>query len=283
MNNILLPTDFSENARKAFVYALKIANQYDANLYILHSHQTPVLSFSHAGQPALVADVYNEIALSKFDFFKKRTPELHLLAEEHGLNHDKIIFLFKEGTVLDTVKRVAKREQIDLIVMGTLGASNFQQKFIGTNTVGVIKNTRLPVLCVPAESDLTEIQKIAFTTLFRAKDREALEEILDFADLFKAQVYCTHVMQDGNSTTDILQYSREWRKSFDKRNLEFIFLEKQDSLEETIYNFIRENKIDLLAIVKRNRGFFDKLISTSLSNNLAFHAKTPILVFHEEK
>lgn len=282
MNNILIPTDFSENANKAFLCALKIANQYDANLYVLHSHQSPVLSFSHAGQPSVLAEVYDEISLSKFDFFKKRTPELHKLAHDHRLNHGKIIFLFEEGTVLDTVKRVIEREQISLVVMGTLGATGFQKQFMGTNTVSVIKNTRIPVLCVPTEASLSDIKKIAFTTLFREKDREALREILDFADHFDAQVYCTHVMQENTSPADILQYSEDWRKSFDRRNMDFIFLEKESSLEETIHGFIQENNIDLLAVVKRNRGFFDRLVSSSLSNNLAFHSQTPILVFHEE-
>lgn len=281
MNNILIPTDFSENARKAFLCALKIANQYSANLYVLHSHQSPVLSFSHAGQPSVLDNVYDEISLSKFDFFKKRTPELHQLAEEHGLNHDKIIFLFEEGTVLDTVRQVVAREQIGLIVMGTLGASSFQKQFMGTNTVAVIKNTRVPVLCVPADADLLDITKIAFTTLFREKDREALREIIGFADTLQAQVYCTHIIQGDSSPANILQYSEDWRKSFNSANLDFIFVEKQGSLEETIQQFIRENQIDLLAIVKRNRGFFDRLISSSLSNNLAFHSKTPVLVFHE--
>ncbi|HMR18587.1 MAG TPA: universal stress protein [Sphingobacterium sp.] len=282
MNNILIPTDFSENADKAFLCALKIANQYNANLYVVHSHQSPVLSFSHAGQPQVLEDVYNEISLSKFDFFKKRTPELHKLAEEHHLGHDKIIFLFEEGTVLDAVIRVIKREQIDLVVMGTLGASGFQKQFLGTNTVSVIRNTRIPILCIPAEAELLDIKKIAFTTVFREKDKEALSEIVDFANSFGAQVYCTHVVHEHRSPADILQYSEIWRKAFNKGNLDFIFLEKQGSVENTIHQFIRENNIDLLAVVKRNRNFFDRLVSSSLSNNLAFHSQTPILVFHEE-
>jgi nucleotide-binding universal stress UspA family protein len=283
MNNILVPTDFSENAQKAFLYALKIANKYGANLYVLHSYQPPVLSFSHAGQPAMLDDVYNEISLSKFDFFKKRTPELHKLAEDHGLDHDKIIFLFEEGPLIDTLKKITDRERIEMIVMGTLGASGLRQQFMGTNTVAVIKNTHVPVLCVPADLEQMDINKIAFTTLFRDKDRESLRKILDMANVFGAHVYCTHIVQDGKSPADILQYSAEWRKSFDKNSMDFVFLEKGGSLEETIRDFVHQNKIDLLTIVKRSRGFFDRLISASLSNTLAFHSKTPILVFHEER
>src|SRR5690606_13375346 len=88
-----------ENASKAFLYALKIANIYEATLYVLHSFQPPVLSFSHAGQPSALDDVYTEISLSKFDFYKKRVPELHQMADEQGLRYDNVIFVFEEGQV----------------------------------------------------------------------------------------------------------------------------------------------------------------------------------------
>lgn len=283
MKNILLPTDFSENAHKAFLYGLKIANEYDATLYVLHSFQPPVLSFSHAGQPSALEEVYTEISLTKFDFYKKRVPEFHKMAEEQGLRYDNVIFIFEEGAVLDSIRQVTLRENIDLIVMGTLGASGLGQKIIGTNTVSVIENTKVPVLCIPQQAPITDIKKIAFTTLFRNRDREALQEVVNIAKVFDAQLYCTHVVQDGKSPVDILQYSEEWRKTFRHANLDFVFLEKTKNVEHTIQEFIQENDINILAVVKRNRGFFDRLVSTSLSNNLAFHAQTPILIFHEGK
>lgn len=281
MKNILLPTDFSENASKAFLYALKIANIYEATLYVLHSFQPPVLSFSHAGQPSALDDVYTEISLSKFDFYKKRVPELHQMADEQGLRYDNVIFVFEEGTVIDSIRQVINRENIDLVVMGTLGASGLGQKIIGTNTVSVIENCKVPVLCIPEKAPIVDIKKIAFTTLFRNRDRAALQEMVGIAQTLAAQLYCVHVFQDGNSPADVLQYSEEWRKTFHTANLEFVYLEKSKTVENTIQEFIVENGINILAVVKRNRGFFERLISTSLSNNLAFHAHTPILIFHE--
>ena len=36
MKNILFPTDFSENAKKAYIYALHIAEQLGASITTLH-------------------------------------------------------------------------------------------------------------------------------------------------------------------------------------------------------------------------------------------------------
>ena len=282
MKNILIPTDFSKNANNAFLHALKIANQLGSQLYVLHCYQQPIVSFSHAGEPNLVEDVYQQIQMSKFEFFKNHTPLLHKLAEDNGLDHSKVVFLFEAGTVLEAVKKPVKREQIKLIVMGTLGAAGLQRQIVGTNTVSVIKNTPIPVLVVPEKASFTTIKKIAFTTLFRERDKMAMREITQLASYVGADIYVLHVFEDSSSTANILQYSEEWGKTFTDSNPNFIFLEKQGTVEDTINSFIEENQIDLLAVVKRNRTFFDRLMTSSLSNNLAFHATTPVLVFHEE-
>lgn len=283
MKHILFPTDFSDAANNAFLYAVHLANQLNAKLFVLYSYVTPVLSATHAGQPEMLADVYQQVELSKFDYFKKQAPALHELADKNGLDHSRLIFLFEEGTVVSSVKKVLRSEDIRLVVMGTYGASGFTEKFVGTNTVAVIQSIQQPVLAIPAQAKYSPIKKIAFTTLFREKDLAALEEVVEMAEIFEAQVYCTHVVDNIGNPASSLLYGEDWGKKFTGKGLDFVFLEKKENVERTINSFLKENKIDLLAIVKRNRNFFDRLVNSSLSNKFAFHSDTPILVFHEEK
>ncbi len=269
MKTILVPIDFSEKANNAFLHGLKIANQLGLPLYVLHCYQSPVLSFSHAGQPDLLQDVYKEIELSKFDFFKNRVPSLRQLAGEHQLEHGNITFIFEEGTLHNVLRKVVEREQVRLVVMGS-------------NPFQVVNNIRVPVLVVPEQASFAAIKKVAFTTLFREKDKAALQEIIQLASYVEAQVHVVHIIDGKSSPADILQYSEEWRKAFHGNQLNFILVEKTGSVEQTIQEFMAENQIDLLAVVKRNRNFFERLIRSSISNNLAFHTSTPVLVFHEE-
>ncbi|WP_140938209.1 universal stress protein [Sphingobacterium lumbrici] len=282
MKNILFSTDFSDGANNAFLYALQLANQLDTKLYVLYSYISPVLSATHAGQPELLGQVYEQIELTKFDYYKKQIPQLHELAQKHNLDHSKMMFLFEEGTVVAAVKKSVQQENIALVVMGTHGTSGFKNEFIGSNTVNVIRNIKAPVLAIPAKAAYSAIQKVAFTTLFREKDQAALKEILDLAKVVDATVYCTNVITENSDPADALFYGESWRKLFPDCKLEFTFLKNEDTVENTINRFIKESNIDLLAIVKRNRSFFDRLFSSSLSNNLTFHAEIPILVFHEE-
>lgn len=283
MKHILLPTDFSDTANNAFLYALQLANQLDVKLFVLYSYVPPILSSTHGGQPELLNSVYQEVELSKFDFFKKKVPLLHELAEQHQLDDSKLIFLFEQGTVVSSVKKVLAEEDIRLVVMGTHGVSGIHKQYVGTNTVAVIRNIQQPVLAIPEHATYSPIRHIAFTTLFREKDASALAEIIEISKSLHAKLTCVNVMSDAADPSDALLHADIWGKRFQDEHLEFLFLEKKNSVEETVNKFIAENGIDLLAVVKRNRNFFDRLVSSSLSNKLAFHSETPILVFHEDK
>lgn len=283
MKSILIPTDFSEAANNAYLYALHLANHLDLKVFVLYSYMTPVLSTTHGGQPELLQNIYDEIELSKFDKFKTNVAGLRTLAADNNLNADNIIFLFEEGPLVSSVKKIVEKEDIYAVVMGTMGATGISKSMIGTNTVDVIRNIRKPVLAIPKEARYKPIEKVTFTTLFREKDKPALAEIINLGQKIPFETYCLNVINNRDYLTDVLMQADEWGKIYDKSNLEFVFLEEEGNVENTINKFLKENNIDILAIVKRNRNFFDRLIYSSLSNQFVFHSHIPIWVFHEEK
>ncbi len=283
MKSILIPTDFSEAADNAYLYGLHLANHLDLKIYVLYSYMSPVLSATHGGQPELLQSIYEEIELSKFDTFKKNVAVLRKLAAENNLDPNNVVFLFEEGPLVSSVKKTIANEDIYAIVMGTIGASGISQAIIGTNTVNVIKNVTKPVLAIPTKAKFKPIDKVAFTTLFRDKDKPALQEIVRISEKVPFDVYCVNVLNNPDYIADVLIAAEEWGKEYDNANLEFVFLEKEETVENTVNKFLAENKVDILAVVKRNRNFFDRLINASLSNEFVFHSHIPTWVFHEER
>ena len=283
MKNILLPTDYSEHANNAFFYALNLANKFGVKLYVLFSYIPPVLSSVHAGQPDMLSTVYQEIEKSRYEYGQRKNKELFQLAANENIHTDNVHFIFEHGTVLGSVKNVISETEIRLIVMGVHGVSGFNGEFMGSNTTTVIRNVTLPVLAIPLQAKYNPIRKIGFTTLFKEKDLPALTQIVEISSLVNAKVYCVNVQNDSNHPSDVLLNAENWNKIFEDKELDFVFLEKENTVEETITRFILNNDIDVLAIVRRNRNFFDRLISTSLSTKLTFHAEIPIFVFHEAK
>jgi nucleotide-binding universal stress UspA family protein len=53
-----------------------------------------------------------------------------------------------QGSLINTLKKIIEAQQPDLIVMGTKGASGLKKILIGSNTVNVIANTKVPVLVI---------------------------------------------------------------------------------------------------------------------------------------
>ncbi|MFD1770218.1 universal stress protein [Sphingobacterium suaedae] len=279
MRKILFPTDFSPAANNAFVYALHLAKEMQAELYILHTYMQPVLSSTHAGQPELVPEVYENYELHQFENFKKHTTSLRQIAEENDRSHVPMTFLFEEGTVVTNAQRVIKHEDIKLVVMGTNRAEGIIDKIFGSNTLGVIRGVKIPVLSVPKEASYQGIQEILFTTLFREKDEAALADILQIANRFHVKVKCVHVYKDKN--VDIIATADRWEKVFAAGNLEFVFLDFDQSIEHTLNNYIQHHRVDLLCVVKRNRNFLERLFTSSISNRLRIHTNTATLVLQE--
>src|SRR5690606_1239675 len=110
MRKILFPTDFSNAANNAFIYALHLAKEMEAGLYVLNTYMQPVLSATHAGQPELVPEVYENYELQQFENFKRHTAELHNMADEHQLSDVPMTFIFEEGTVVANAQRIIEKE-----------------------------------------------------------------------------------------------------------------------------------------------------------------------------
>lgn len=279
MRKILFPTDFSDAANNAFLYALRLCKEMDAEIYVMNTYMQPVLSSTHAGQPEMIPEVYQNYEMNRFESFKKYSTQLRAIAAEQGMADVPLTFLFEEGTVVGNADMIIKKEGIHLVVMGTNRADGIIDKLFGSNTIGVIRGVKIPVLSVPKEATYQGIKEIVFTTLFRQKDEKALQEILDLASKFNVKVRCVNVNKDND--TDVIGVANRWRKIFHEYDIEFIFLDMDESIENTLNKYLVANNIDLLCLVKRNRSFLQKLFVSSISNKLTIHTNTATLILHE--
>ncbi|WP_270087198.1 universal stress protein [Sphingobacterium sp. SYP-B4668] len=278
MKRILFPTDFSEAANNAFVYALHLAKSINASVYVLHVYELPIYSSMYAGQLDYVQKLYQDLELDKFDNYKDKVPQLHNIAKQYDLDDIEISFIFEKGLFQDVIKTVIKRDAIDMIVMGTTGLNSANGTLIGSNTVNLIRSVSQPVLSVPRLAKFEGIKSIGFTTLFRDADKEPLTELLKIADFFQAQVKLLHVQTKENESMP--QLLEEWKAIFNHERLSFHIINSKD-VESTALQFIIDENIDFLAVVKRNRNFFDRLFNSSMSQKLAYHSTIPVLVIRE--
>lgn len=276
---ILFPTDFSEAANRAFLYALNLAKATSAEIFVLHCYEMPVLSSVNAGNPELIQEAYESIELSEFEHFKDEVPKMHELAESHDLGEIPLHFIFKEGVLTNEIEELIEEEDINYVVMGTKGANSIEDRLFGSNTLRVMEHVDIPVLTVPEEAEFKGLKKIGLSSLLKDSDKKELYRLCEIAKRWDASVEVVHMIDSEGFSEEKLN---EWVEEFSRYGVHFHTITGVD-VEDAMFDFIDEHSLDLMCIIKRQMGFLEKLFKGSLSKKLVEHSYVPILVLREEK
>lgn len=139
---ILFCTDFSENADFAFGYALDLARQNpDSTLYLLHVVPESDAQF-WKGYIYEVEDV-DQKARQDIEERLDRTYRSKISAQI-GFRAE-----FRVGKEHEEIVEFAKKEDVDLIVMGRHGQGSLQKMFFGNVTEKVARHAPCAVLIIP--------------------------------------------------------------------------------------------------------------------------------------
>ncbi|MBW1618209.1 MULTISPECIES: universal stress protein [Empedobacter] len=277
MKKILFPTDFSETANNAFLYALNLAKSIDAQVYVLHVYELPMITGSLSA--GLIQNVYETVELGSFDNFKDNIPQLRQIADENGFNEIPIKFILEEGNFLYILREIIGEESVDFVVMGTDGNSGIEKMLFGSNTINAITSMKVPILSIPHGMSFKGFKNIGFTTVFDQKDKDALKYLIEIANRHHAKIHCMHVSKDGKFNQ---QAMKDWQDQFAGDPIVFEVYHDADPVN-AVLDFIKEKQIDLLTVVSRNKGFFDKIFSPGFTKKIANKNITPLFVFHEQK
>ena len=153
--NILVPLDFSEPSLNALETAITIAKQQVARITLLNVVDSSFI-YGFKGVYYIsekTIDCMVEVSARMLN------PLLKKLKEEEGLNCTSEI---KVGLVPESIVKTASHEDVDLIIMGTHGASGVRELFIGSTAQKVVKISSCPVLTIPSTRKWLNFDKILF-------------------------------------------------------------------------------------------------------------------------
>lgn len=143
LEQILVPTDFSEHSNHALRYAAGLARQFGAKLLLLHVVSSEALdSISKAHVPPYSVDkVYEDLTLEiREQYGKQVAPEVRRVVEAETLVLPGVPFL--------EIIRAARVKGADLIVMATHGRAGLSHALIGSVTEKVVRKAPCPVLSI---------------------------------------------------------------------------------------------------------------------------------------
>jgi len=159
--HVLIPTDFSDPASNAFRYALEEASLHRARVTLLHVlgqhsetdvyYVTGELGSSPQGSVDLVAGgrlggPSAPPTVVRRDHADEALTQLQDLVR--GAFKGKWEAEVAAGPPAETIVRIARERQADLIVMGTHGRTGLQHVLLGSVTEQVVRLAPCPVLTV---------------------------------------------------------------------------------------------------------------------------------------
>lgn len=276
MKNILLPTDFSESAEKALNYALYLAKKTQATITLLNIAQpSPGSNTMHRNIRSILKNDSEKALVQLERKIRSNTANENIPIET----------VSRYGTLNVQIKAVVQDLEIDLIVMGTHGASGLKELILGSNTATIIEEiTDCPVLAVPYKAPRQEINKIVFATTYSFNNIEILKELSALADTLGAAIQMLHVRTPKASTKEAVveDFKQKLKAEIPQTNFAFHEIEHEDVVEG-LQQYVIAEKIDLLAMGTRKKGFFGSFINKSLTKTAAFHTTIPLLAFHDRQ
>ncbi|WP_417197568.1 universal stress protein [Bizionia sp.] len=271
-HHILLPTDFSDNAWSAALYALNLYASEPCTFYFSHAW-TFLNSGARTHIPqSSIEPVQNKLK-EKLAAFKDR-------AEQESKDRDHTFeTIFSEGSVLDCMEVAVKKHNIRLVVMGTKGATGAQEFLYGSNTVTVMNRMRrCPVLLIPSNFEYETPNNMVFPTKFNRFYGEELKFIKEIADLHGSKIEIVHINKKDKLEDKQLKNVDMLKTYFKDYNINFNWLTKTRKKEQAITRFIKENNSNILTMINYEHSFVEKLIKEPVIKKMGYHSIIPFLV-----
>ncbi len=273
MISILVPTDFSENANVAIEYACELGKQLGADVLIINTY-TPAVTHYNVISPLIQEEIGNAKKVAE----KKLATICEVVKEQYDPLACSYKFLV--GGIVESIESLITELNINLVVMGTKGASGLDKILFGSNTTRVIEKVNCPVLAVPKDMPVEIPKRIVYATDFNNFELEHIQELATIANAFKAEIMMTHITTDEKAVLSEEMLKRNFAERVkaitDYAPITY-FVKYEENIARALESFTSLVNADWIAMFTRKRALFEKLYNPSLTKAMAYHSEIPLL------
>jgi len=272
MKKILVPTDFSEHAEYALKVAAQIARENDGEIILLHMLELPGQGSDAVGSGSDIPEIM---------FFKNKAIEkLESLMDVSYLEGIPVSEVIQFEKAFEGIVTISHKNNVDLIVMGSHGASGFQEMFIGSNTEKVVRSSDVPVLVIKKEDANFSVEKFVFASDFTDEIKSSFSKVVDFANKFKAHLNLVMINTPNNfkSTEVAKKIMADFIASFNISDYT-THIYNDTNVEKGVLNFAKSINADLIGMSTHGRKGLSHFFNGSISEDLVNHAQRPVVTF----
>lgn len=259
MKNILVPIGSSVNGRNTLQYAIDLANEFNATVFVLKA-------FSSVNKAGRIGNADEVIARTNAQDLKD------VIAQVDTKNIDVKVIAAK-GLLVDSIISVNDELGIDLVVIGPKPNDTREGLFLGRTSGSIVKQTTIPVLVVPENYTFKPFTKVL--TAIKSgviKNADSLKPLENFINHFKAKMHLLQV-----KTTQFLPEDLEFFSDLAAMTSSYNSSENA-TLFQGVLEHLNDKNPDLICVFRRKRGFFKKLWEQNIIKKSEFESRLPLLV-----
>ncbi len=257
-NLYIVPYDFTPITHNALEYALFLGEKIHLEIMILH-----IAASREKGKPMVnkLVEVKNKL----------NVPE--------GVEVSTKVVV---GNLFSDIGRIAKENAAQLIIMGTHG-SRGMQKIFGAKAMKVIVSAECPFIVVQKNTKPRDIKSVVVPIDLTKESMQIVNYAGDIANIFNAEVHVLAEKQtDQILNTRIQNRIKLVKEQYEERNVNAqISFVKRRSYGKRVMNYVKANKIDMIAIAYHSESLFPQF--DSFAPNLITNKEAlPVLIVNSK-
>lgn len=289
IKKILWASDGSQESQDALKYVEALCDKYGAEVIALSV--IPDFDFDKLHLTETLKKEFEDLMPGLVEAEEERLNDALKKLRQKGIRCEVRV---ETGVEDETILRVAKEADVELIAMGKRGQSLKDRLLLGSNTNKVIRASRIPVMAVRYHEELHEdFDKILVTTDLTELAVPAIKFAIALAAKFNSKLYFLNVVTYHHSydvvsttlvDTILEQTSEALEKQFDEiagESQQELDVEKCVNMSMRtwagVVDFAEENEVDLIIMATHGRTGVERFLLGSITEKVIIESPCPVI------
>jgi nucleotide-binding universal stress UspA family protein len=275
MKTLLVATDFTAASHNAFLYSLQLAQSLEAKIILFHAFLPITLTGLETSIETITTQ---ELEVSARDRLQQ-----HLRSAGAAINIPVELHC-AAGASATAILEEAGKIKADLIVTGMKTHGKTFRKLFGSTVTALTQHSTIPLLVVPEETSYKQPQRIALANdILPEAGTATLDMLATIGQGFHSTVLIVRIISDRFE--EIFELRRPKKKYAQlSRTLDTQYeYYRSKHITGTLYDFIHEQHIDMMAFIPHQHSLLDKLFYKSQTKSMLFKSDIPLLILPEQK
>lgn len=267
---LLVPVDFKNHTQIALNQAIYYAQALNAEVHLLYTVEPEGFFaglFSDEDEDKLISNArkkLQEIA----ENIKDQVPDVHIMVAK--------------GKIYETIVDTAELIGASFIVMATGGADTFKRRFIGSNTLRVIRSSKTPVISIRSDKPRLQVKNIILPLDIQKETRGKVVSAVKLAQIFDATIKVVSIVEKDEPeheykleiiTNQVKEFMKDKHVNFTTKILK---VDSESKIGEAVVNYAKENDGDLIMIMTQQEINFTELFIGSAAQEIINSSDVPV-------